>query len=75
MRFCPRNPQPASYRWGILQVRRVVEAEMGRKLEDVFSDFQEQPIASASTSARNDKRATFEKFLSEGLLEATKKTP
>ncbi|CAJ1344095.1 unnamed protein product [Effrenium voratum] len=30
------------------QVRRVVEAELGRPLEEVFSDFEEQPVASAS---------------------------
>ncbi|CAK9078849.1 ABC1 family protein C10F6.14c [Durusdinium trenchii] len=30
------------------QVRDVVEAEMGKTLEDVFIDFQEEPIASAS---------------------------
>lgn len=30
------------------EVRSVVEGELGQKLEDVFSDFQEDPIASAS---------------------------
>lgn len=32
------------------QVRKVVESELGRSLEDVFSHFEEQPIASASLS-------------------------
>lgn len=30
------------------EVRNVVEGELGKKIEDVFSDFEEKPIASAS---------------------------
>jgi len=31
-----------------IEVKRVLEEDLGRKLEDVFSEFSEKPVASAS---------------------------
>lgn len=36
----PADPSPA--------VRKLIEAELGRKIEDIFDDFEDQPMASAS---------------------------
>ena len=33
---------------GFKEVKQIVEEETGRKLEDIFSEFGEKPIASAS---------------------------